>query len=151
MTLITAPHTAGGSHPKNRASYSSDVTAMIGTIFLFIFWPSFNGALSVDPSATATTSTALLGTGPLGSLESTMPLGALGASHHSAPANCKFHCVVNTVLSLCAACVATFAASAALGGRLNMVHIQNATLAGGVAIGCAASMRSEQHFVALKL
>ena len=47
---------------------------------------------------------------------------------------------MNTVLSLLGACVAAFAASAAFDGKFNMVHIQNATLAGGVAVGSAANM-----------
>lgn len=50
--------------------------------------------------------------------------------------------VVNTYLSLSACAIMTFALSALLdkNGRLDMVHIQNATLAGGVAMGTAADM-----------
>ena len=37
---------AGGAHPKNGATRASDLSAMGGTLFLFIFWPSFNSALA---------------------------------------------------------------------------------------------------------
>lgn len=47
---------------------------------------------------------------------------------------------MNTVVALLGACLAAFCASAAVGGKLDMVHIQNATLAGGVAIGSSADL-----------
>jgi len=57
-----------------------------------------------------------------------------------APAQTQFYCVVNTVVSLLGACLSAFACSAGLEGKLDMVHIQNATLAGGVAVGSAANL-----------
>uniref|UniRef100_H3BD00 Rh family C glycoprotein n=1 Tax=Latimeria chalumnae TaxID=7897 RepID=H3BD00_LATCH len=77
----------------------------IGTIFLWVFWPSFNSAISNH-----------------------------GDAQHRA--------AINTYCSL-AACVLTTVAMSSLyerKGKLDMVHIQNATLAGGVAVGTAAEM-----------
>lgn len=50
--------------------------------------------------------------------------------------------VINTVLSLTASCVFTFAISGIVspGNKFNMVHVQNATLAGGVAVGAVADL-----------
>ncbi|CAL1277257.1 unnamed protein product [Larinioides sclopetarius] len=91
-------------HTKDGSNYHSDIFAMIGTIFLWMFWPSFNSAL---------------GTGD--------------EQHRS---------VINTFVALLACCTVTFAISSLVDGegRLNMVHIQNATLAGGVAIGSTSNM-----------
>ncbi|KAL9951041.1 hypothetical protein ACROYT_G043633 [Oculina patagonica] len=95
--------------PKEESNYHSDLFAMIGTIFLWMYWPSFNAAL-VAPDYVA--------------------------QHRS---------IINTYYSLAAACVTTFALSPLFqrkGGkwRLSMVHVQNATLAGGVAVGTASNM-----------
>ncbi|KFM68247.1 Ammonium transporter Rh type B, partial [Stegodyphus mimosarum] len=51
--------------------------------------------------------------------------------------------VINTYVAMLSCCVITFAISSLIDGerRLNMVHIQNATLAGGVAVGSTANMR----------
>ena len=47
---------------------------------------------------------------------------------------------VNTVLGLCGATVSTFICSRFVKGKFDMVHVQNATLAGGVAVGAAADL-----------
>ncbi|KAJ9578843.1 hypothetical protein L9F63_004947 [Diploptera punctata] len=89
---------------KEGSSYTSDTFAMIGTVFLWLFWPSFNAAL------------------------------VEGDDQHRA--------VINTYLSLTACCVTAFALSAMVSheNKFDMVHIQNATLAGGVAIGTSCDM-----------
>jgi ammonium transporter Rh len=91
------------------STYTSDIFAMVGTLFLWMFWPSFNGAL------------------------------AAGNSEHRV--------IVNTVLALTNSCVSAFLFSKLLrGGRkLDMVDIQNATLAGGVAIGTSADHIVNPH------
>lgn len=48
---------------------------------------------------------------------------------------------MNTLVALLGACLAAFASSSAFGNQLNMVHVQNASLAGGVAIGSSANLR----------
>lgn len=92
---------------KWASDHNSDTLAMVGTLFLWCFWPSFNAYFG-------------------GVIEG----GGVGE-----------RVVVNTYMSLCGSVVATFLASAYFGkGKLNIVDIQNATLAGGVAIGAASNM-----------
>nr|XP_008515035.1 PREDICTED: LOW QUALITY PROTEIN: ammonium transporter Rh type B [Equus przewalskii] len=93
------------SKHRQGSVYHSDLFAMIGTIFLWIFWPSFNSAPT------------MLGDG----------------QHRTA---------LNTYYSLTASTLSTFALSALVGGdgRLDMVHVQNAALAGGVVVGTSAEM-----------
>uniref|UniRef100_A0A6S8NBN1 Ammonium transporter AmtB-like domain-containing protein n=1 Tax=Dunaliella tertiolecta TaxID=3047 RepID=A0A6S8NBN1_DUNTE len=107
----------GMGHPKKTSSYKNDMSSMLGTLFLWVFWPSFNAALASVSSA-ATTGPAVRG--------------------HAASE--QFLCVVNTVITLSGAAVSTFMTSVLVGGRINPEHIQNATLAGGVAIGAACSL-----------
>ncbi|KAJ8002979.1 hypothetical protein DPEC_G00164570 [Dallia pectoralis] len=87
----------------NGSAYHSDVFAMIGTLFLWMFWPSFNSAISYH-----------------------------GDGQHRA--------AINTYLSLAATVLTAVAISSVSqkAGKLDMVHIQNSTLAGGVAVGTAA-------------
>ncbi|TKS70093.1 C 2 FRhcg2 Rhesus blood group family type [Collichthys lucidus] len=87
----------------NGSVYHSDVFAMIGTLFLWMFWPSFNSAITDH-----------------------------GDGQHRA--------AINTYLALASSVLTTVAISSMSkkGGKVDMVHIQNATLAGGVAMGTAA-------------
>jgi len=40
--IITSPTMVlDGDDKENRASYTSDMFAMVGTLFLFLYWPSF--------------------------------------------------------------------------------------------------------------
>ncbi|CAD7702413.1 unnamed protein product [Ostreobium quekettii] len=102
-TLFLSKKGTGSTHAQNKSNYTSDVTSMIGTIFLWIFWPSFNAAIALPPDG-------------------------------------RFTAVINTVVSLTGACMVTFLMSAIVDGKFNMVHVQNATLAGGVAIGSSADL-----------
>lgn len=36
------------SSPNNVSSHNSEIIAMVGSVFLWMFWPSFNGALAAD-------------------------------------------------------------------------------------------------------
>lgn len=90
----------------NASTYHSNLFSLIGTLFLWLFWPSFNAAVA------------------------------------GSNANCRHRAVINTVLAISTSCIVTFFASNRLRGRLfEIVDIQNATLAGGVAIAASASMR----------
>ncbi len=108
----------GVDHPKNVSGYLNDVIAMVGTLFLWLYWPSFNAALA------------------------SLPIGTIAGTATAAAASSQFLCIVNTLLSLLGSAITAFAASAFTGrGRLNMMHIQNSTLAGGVAMGAACTLQ----------
>ncbi|OWF53820.1 Ammonium transporter Rh type B-B [Mizuhopecten yessoensis] len=99
--LYKEPHE---SSSNLRAGYLSDIFALIGTIFLWCFWPSFNGGLASEDG--------------------------------------RLRAVINTVASLVACVVVTMAISSLLSrrGNFEISHLQNASLAGGVAVGTCANM-----------
>jgi ammonium transporter Rh len=70
---------------------------MVGTIFLWMFWPSFNGALGTP--------------------------------------NQRHIAVINTIFALISSGFWAFILSKLINKKFRMIDIQNATLAGGVAIG----------------
>jgi len=102
---MTRPAKGAANAARNSSDRNSDMFAMIGTLFLWMFWPSFNGAL--------------------------------------APPTQQHRVVINTVLALSASCVAAFFTDAFMRkkrGKFDMVSIQNATLAGGVAVGSSSDL-----------
>ncbi|XP_039604044.1 ammonium transporter Rh type A [Polypterus senegalus] len=92
-------------HENEGSVYHSDLFAMIGTVFLWMFWPSFNSAIANEGQD-------------------------------------QLIAVINTYFSLSACVLTAFAISSLVQekGKFDMVHIQNATLAGGVAVGTCADM-----------
>uniref|UniRef100_A0A8C6X9Z1 Ammonium transporter AmtB-like domain-containing protein n=1 Tax=Naja naja TaxID=35670 RepID=A0A8C6X9Z1_NAJNA len=86
-----------------------------GTLFLWIFWPSFNSALIPEEDR-------------------------------------KWTAIYNTYFVMATSTIAAFSFSMATSknGKLSMAHIQNATLAGGVALGFSAS-NIQQPWIAMVL
>ena len=84
-----------------------DIFSLIGTLFLWVYWPSFVGGAAVADSEQ------------------------------------QQRALVNTILSLSASTVVAFLFSSLFSidkWKFRPVDIQNATLAGGVAIGCTANL-----------
>jgi len=88
---------------KETSVYHSDIFSMIGTLFLWTLYPSFNAGTAVEEG--------------------------------------RIRAIVNTYFSLTASCVTAFALTALVNKeKFNMVHVQNSTIAGGVAVGTMADM-----------
>ncbi|XP_006737078.1 RH-like protein isoform X1 [Leptonychotes weddellii] len=85
---------------KNQTTKSSSLFTMLGTLFLWIFWPSFNSALLDIPRE-------------------------------------RRNAVFNTYYAVASSAVTAISMSALARpqGKINMTHIHNAVLAGGVAVG----------------
>jgi ammonium transporter Rh len=49
VSFVLRPKKEDLTGPMEGSSYTSDIFAMVGTIFLWIFWPSFNSALVDGP------------------------------------------------------------------------------------------------------
>lgn len=92
-------------HPKETPTPSSDLMSLVGTLILWVFWPSFVAVLC-----------------------------QAGDAQHRA--------ILNTLLAMSASAITTVVASSLLerDGKLSLGHLQNGSLAGGVAIGVVADM-----------
>ena len=86
---------------REKSVYHSDVFAMVGTLFLFCFWPSFNAGVAANGDS-------------------------------------RLRAVVNTYISIASSVLLTYIFSSLLSKekKFDMVHVQNATLAGGVGMCC---------------
>ena len=110
---------------------------MIGTTFLWVYWPSFVAAPAGPlDQASAIARAAIPAPRPFVTYASTMYRTLFFVA-----VNPQERAIIATVLSLSASCVSAFIMSLVLrGGKFSMVDVQNATLAGGVAIGTAANL-----------
>ncbi|XP_005302114.2 RH-like protein isoform X1 [Chrysemys picta bellii] len=88
---------------KEKSNPISDLFSMLGTLFLWMFWPSFNSVLIVDLKE-------------------------------------KRNAICNTYYAIAVSAVAAFALSSlsSRNGKIRMIHIHHAALAGGVALGFSA-------------
>ncbi|CEM37185.1 unnamed protein product [Vitrella brassicaformis CCMP3155] len=105
-SAILSPREVLAEQPDNASSYFSDLFAMIGSVFLWIFWPSF------------------------------VAIPVHGAAREM--------CILHTVLAIASSCLTAMAVSMSIRPekemkKLSMVDVQNATLAGGVAVGIVAN------------
>lgn len=89
----------------HESTYTSNIFALIGTLFLWMYWPSFNAAR----------------------------LPYVGLKHRA---------IVNTYYGLTSSVIAGYGFSSILSPnqKLTMIHIQRATLAGGVVLAAVAGM-----------
>ncbi|XP_020838795.1 RH-like protein isoform X2 [Phascolarctos cinereus] len=101
---LSGPGLSAAKEKEQRATASSLFTTL-GTLFLWIFWPTFNSALLEYPSEKET-----------------------------AIYNTYYALAVSAVVAM------SFSAAAHPHGKISMIHVHRATLAGGVAVGVATNL-----------
>jgi ammonium transporter Rh len=118
-TLILSPKEEKRYH-HNAAAYYNDMFSMLATVLLWIYWPSFNGAFGTPESQGRVITNTYL----------------------SLASSCIFAFILSRMFDgMCvASCCHIVNNCAEEGKKFDMVHIQNSTLAGGVAMGAAANM-----------
>ncbi|XP_054427725.1 blood group Rh(CE) polypeptide [Pteronotus mesoamericanus] len=96
-----------GAEEKDQRATSPSLFAMLGTLFLWMFWPSFNSMLLTTEAE-------------------------------------RKNAVLNTYYALAVSAVTAISLSALAHpqGKINMTHIHNAVLAGGVAVGAPSQLIS---------
>lgn len=105
-------HFKGVHSSKQAPVYHSDLFCLIGTLFLWVYYPSFNGLFAYSPIA-------------------------------------QTKATINTLAAISASCIVTFGISSLAGkGKLNVLHVQHATIAGGIAIGSVVDL-NVQVYIAL--
>lgn len=104
VSMVTFNRNVAG-HRSDSTIYHSEIFSMIGTLFLWMFWPSFNSAIVLQDN--------------------------------------RMRAVINTYIGLCSCTVVAFLLSATVteDRKFLMMHIQNSTIAGGVAVGSVADMQ----------
>ncbi|XP_051489375.1 ammonium transporter Rh type A-like [Apus apus] len=92
-------------NPKETPTPPSDLLSLVGTLILWVFWPSFVSVLCQ-------------------------------------PGDAQHRAILNTFLAMSTSALTTVVASSLLerDGKLSPSHLQNGSLAGGVAIGVVADM-----------
>uniref|UniRef100_G3UD96 Ammonium transporter AmtB-like domain-containing protein n=1 Tax=Loxodonta africana TaxID=9785 RepID=G3UD96_LOXAF len=107
VTWCLSMSTPSKEQMEERLAKSSSLFAMLGTLFLWIFWPRFNSTLLYSPD-----------------------------ERKNAVFNTYYALAVSTVTAI------SVSASAHPQGKINMAHIHNAVLAGGVAMGASCHLIS---------
>lgn len=96
-----------GAKEKDQTTMNSSLFAMLGTLFLWMFWPNFNSALVEIPSE-------------------------------------RKNAIFNTYYALAVSAVTAISVSALANhrGKIDMTHIHNAVLAGGVVVSASGHLIS---------
>ncbi|NXJ76939.1 RHD protein, partial [Trogon melanurus] len=112
---------------KNASTSKSDLLSMLGTLFLWVFWPSFNSVLVLEDASKADSDTVSAVTESKAANRTSFAFEATKAA-------------TNTFFALAVSAVTAFILSVLTtkDGKIRMTHIHSAVIAGGVAVSYTA-------------